>query len=307
MMKRFLACLVAVACLLTAFATVALADIMKVVNCNQWVWLRKGPNTNSEGLAHVPLGTELPNCAADEGSEWIAVTFEGQEGYIRGDKLEYVGPDVVPEEEPGVFVPTWPAPVESIDEATDYVNDFIILDTAAGGVNIKARQIFTDEFEYLMIVGLDAGGNELWKQETSTGDVSEMTQTDAFIGGTAAAPLVLMYNDWIGLSALDPATGEVVWEVLKDQVFLGGSISRAVDDNGVAYIGGYYEPEPVAIDAAGNVLWQASSADISPTWMYSLELGANGVEASYAMMLGGESGIVTYDFATGEMRNVLYD
>ena len=34
MMKRFLACLVAVACLLTAFAAVALADTMKVVNCN---------------------------------------------------------------------------------------------------------------------------------------------------------------------------------------------------------------------------------------------------------------------------------
>ena len=324
MMRRLLACIVAIACLLTAFATFALADgeiigSMKVIKCKQAVNLRKGPSTDTPSLGLVPLGTVLDGCAKVDGSEWIAVNYQGQAGYIRGDFLELIPAELQPEpalmpepEAPAeeaeveVFVPSAEAPVESINQATDYNDDFVILDQTLGDVRVIARQIFQIDNEYLMIVGLDANGNELWKKETNTGDVSELTQTDAFIGGTEAAPLVMMYNDWVGLSALDPRTGEVRWEVLKQQIFLGGSISRAVDANGVLYIGGYYGPDPVAIDANGNVLWQSSSGDLKANWMYAIELQEDGVCTRYSSMAGDKSGAVIYDY-NGTTKAVIYD
>ena len=328
MMKRILACLVAIACLMTAVATFALAETMtmRVIKVKEAVNLREGPSTDTNSVGLVPLGTELTGCEKVEGSDWIRVTYQGAVGYIRGDFLELVAvePEATPEPAPEapeapeaseggevvepaeeaaveVYVP-WAdrelaieAPVKGINDASAFNDDYTILDVDVAGVHVTARQIFTNANEYLLVVGMDANGNELWRRETATDDISEMTQTDAFIGGTAEAPLVLMYNDWHGLSAQDPVTGETRWEVTKEQVFLGGSISHVEASSGIVYIGGYYGPDPVAIDANGNVLWQASSGDLNATWMYNMELRDNGI-ACYYNQLGDGAGVVIYDF-----------
>ena len=197
-------------------------------------------------------------------------------------------------------------PVANINQATDYNDDFVILDQNVNGVRVMARQIFTKTNEYLMIVGLDGNGDQIWKRETATEDISEMTQTEAFMGGTEAMPLVLMYNDWIGLSAIDPATGDIKWDLPKDKVFLGGSISYAVGGNGVAYIGGYYGPDPVAIDAGGNVLWQASSGDQKAQWLQYITLTSDGISCYYSSMAGEKTGTIVYDY-NGTVQNVVYD
>ena len=189
------------------------------------------------------------------------------------------------------------APVESYNQETEYDDDFVILDTVANGVRVIGRQIYQPECEYLMAVGLDASGNELWKKETTTDSITELMQTDVFIAGTADAPLVMMYNACRGLSAINPTTGEVAWEIFKRDLNLGGSISHVVDGNGVAYIGGYYGPDPVAIDANGNVLWQASSGNAEATWLYRMELSGDGIACSYGKMAGEEYGTIVYDFS----------
>lgn len=188
------------------------------------------------------------------------------------------------------------APVTSYADVSEYNDDFVILDEIVGDVRVIGRQIYQQDCEYLMAVGLDAAGTELWKTETTTDNITELMQTDVFIGGTADAPLVMMYNACRGLSAIDPATGEAKWTIYKRDLDLGGSISHAVDANGVCYIGGYYGPDPVAIDASGNVLWQASSGSAEATWLYRMDLSDEGIACAYGKMAGEDYGTIIYDF-----------
>ena len=98
----------------------------------------------------------------------------------------------------------------------------------------------------------------------------------------------------------------MVWELPKKTLDLGGSISYVVDGNGVAYIGGYYGPDPVAIDASGNVLWQADSGKEAATWLYRIELQGDGIACYYGSMAGESSGCIVYGF-DGSVQNVMYD
>ena len=350
MMKRIMACLMAAICLLTAFAFAEGAS-MKVVNVNEAVNLRKGPSTDTESLAKVPVGTVVTDCVKVDRSEWYSVNYNGVAGYIRGDKLQLVeaaaepvaeapaaaegeilqpaaeaqpepaaqsavaeGTPLLPtgaaqeEAEPAPAVEeVIDAPVASIDQPTEYNDDFTILDTMVGGVRVIARQIYQEKNEYMMVVGLDGSNNTLWMKETVTDAITELMQTDVFIGGTQDAPLVMLYNACKGLSAIDPATGDVIWELAKSTIDLGGSISYVVDGNGVAYIGGYYGPDPVAIDAFGNVMWQASSGSDGATWLYRMELTDAGVACAYGSMANENTGTIVYDTATGAVVDVIYD
>ncbi|MBQ3268452.1 MAG: hypothetical protein IJH09_00890, partial [Clostridia bacterium] len=197
-------------------------------------------------------------------------------------------------------------PIESITAPSAYVDDSVILDTTLNGVRVVARQIFTDSYEYVMVVGVSAEGNLIWARETKTGNITELMQTDCFVGGTADKPLVMLYNTWTGMMALDPNTGMDAWTVLKEDVELGASITYAVDANGVLYVGGYYGPDPVAIDAAGNVLWQTSSMGAQAKWLYALEPREDGLYAHYSMLNGDKSGWVVYNY-DGTARGMIYD
>ncbi len=357
MMKRIMACLLAVLCLLTSFAF-AEGLYMKVVNVNEAVNLRKGPSTDTEALGQVPVGTVLSDCVKE--GKWYQVNFNGVVGYIRADKLEAVEapaeavseqPAAEPEPEatkkpkkkkkkakatkapveaaateapaeaaavtegqplvaegealqpeatkrPRRVVQTnvENAPVTSYADVSEYNDDFVILDQVIGDVRVIGRQIYQQDCEYLMAVGLDAAGTELWKIETTTDSITELMQTDVFIGGTAAKPLVMMYNACRGLSAVNPANGKVRWTIYKRDLNLGGSISHVVDDKGVCYIGGYYGPDPVAINTKGKVLWQASSGSAEATWLYRMDLSDEGIACAYGKMAGEDYGTIIYDF-----------
>ena len=318
MMKRFLACLIAVACLLTAFA--ALAEDMKVIKVNVAVNMRQQTNTDSAVMAQVPLGTVLTDCQRVEGTNWYAVHYEGIAGYIREDFLESVSgapaepaapaAEVAPAQEPAAPAaeeqPVFVVPVGTISEPSGYTDDFIILDTTVGGVRVIARQIFMKQNEYIMVVGLDAAGNQLWKHDSATGNITELTQTDCFMGGTEQNPLVMWYNAWAGLTAIDPITGEIRWSISREVIDLGASITYAVDGNGVCYIGGYYGPDPVAIDMNGNILWQSNSGEAGAVWLYEIVLQSQDIAAHYYNMSGDKSGWVVYTY-DGVLKGFAYD
>ena len=240
-----------------------------------------------------PESKKKKKAKATEAPAEEAAVAEGEPLVAEGEVLQ---PEATKQPRRVVQTNVENAPVTSYADASEYIDDAVILDEVVGDVRVIGRQIYQQDCEYLMVVGLDAEGKELWKTETTTDSITELMQTDVFIGGTAKKPLVMMYNACRGLSAINPANGKVKWTVYKRDVNLGGSISHVVDDKGVCYIGGYYGPDPVAISAKGKILWQASSGSVEATWLYRMDLSDEGIACAYGKMAGEDYGTIIYDF-----------
>ncbi len=283
-MKRWMACLVALALLVAAGTALAEAGeyylTMVVVNCEEWVSLRSAPDTSASRLAKVPLGGTVFECSGID--DFYYCTYEGQRGYILAKYLEpaeYGEP-----EEPG--------------------ESNAALDVWENGLHVLAERAWVGDGEYMLVTCEDADGSQRWFYETMTDDMTELTLTDAFIGGTAQDPFVMVYNAEKGLTALDIWSGEARWTLTSDQVRLGASITWAVAGDGTAYIGGYYGPDPVAIDVRGNVLWKSDSGGCF--WLSQVNLGDEEIACHYDMMSDVDGGgwvYYRYDGTTVDFRN----
>lgn len=284
-MKRFLACLTALVLALACFA--ALAEdgetylTMVVVNCDEWVSLRSGPSTSADRIAQVPLGEVVFECSRID-DRFFYCTYMGQRGYILADYLmptEYGEP-----EEP---------------DASD-----VVLDYRENGLHVLAERAGLGDGEYLLVTCEDESGDQRWFYETMTDYVTELTLTDAFIGGAVQDPFVMVYNTEKGLTALDLWSGEERWTLTPGQADLGASITHARADDGTLYIGGYYGPDPVAIDVRGNVLWRSDSGGCA--WLYEINLGDEEIACHYDLMSDADGGgwvYFRYDGSTVDFRN----
>ena len=262
-MKRMLLVLLVIALCIPAGA---LAEgTMKIVNCQDWVSLRSAPSTQAERLAQVPLGAYVTG-ECDYYSEFSLCSYNGVSGYILNEYLEAVA-----------------------------------LYAQMNNLTVLAERSYSDSGEVMELTCRDSSGSELWTRTFQSPYATELNCTDAFVGGTAAEPMVLVHVSGVGLTALDPETGSDLWTLGDDVVSLGGSLSCAVGEDGTAYIGGYYGPDPVAISVDGKLLWQSSSVygegDGYPLefwWLYELELGPDGLIATYDMSADERGGQVLY-------------
>lgn len=273
-MKRMLLVLLVIALCIPCGA---LAEgMLRIVNCQDWVSLRSVPDSGSERLAQVPLGA-LVTGEYDYGSDFSLCSYEGVSGYILNQYLEA------------------PALAAQVD-----------------GRTIIAERSYAGSGEVMELACLDANGSELWKRVFQSPYSTELDCTDAFMAGTAAEPMVLVHVSGVGLTALDLYTGQEKWTLGEDVVSLGGSLSCAVAEDGTMYLGGYYGPDPVAISVDGEVLWQSSSVygegDGYPLdfyWLYELELGPDGLTATYDMSADERGGQVLYSL-DGQMLSYCF-
>ena len=273
-MKRMLLVLLVIALCIPAGALAETA--MKIVNCQDWVSLRSAPSTQAERLAQVPLGA-LVTGEYDPYAGFSYCSYEGVSGYILNEYLE----------EPALYA--------QVD-----------------GRTIIAERSYAGSGEVMELACLDANGSELWKRVFQSPYATELDCTDAFVAGTAAEPTVLVHVSGVGLTALNLYTGQEKWTLSNEVVDLGGSLSCAVGEDGTMYLGGYYGPDPVAISADGRVLWQSSSAygeqDGYPMefwWLYALELGPDGLTATYDMSADERGGQVLYSL-DGQMLSYCF-
>lgn len=283
MLKKILATLLcAILCFscLTTFAEESETTfVMKVVNCNEWVSLRARPDKASDRLATVRLGEVVHNCQAVS-DEFILCAYDGQMGYILSEYLAPVG-DI------GVFEKI------SYDEIAGMFEP--VLNEEVNGLTILAQRDFVASSEILLLGAFDADKNPVWGWRVHS-LATELTILEAFIGGTAEKPLVMLNNAGSSLFALDPATGEMLWSLADADVNLGGSISYAIAEDGTMYIGGFYGPDPVAISADGEVLWQASAGSDDIFWLHQIEITDSGILATYDRIDNTENGgQVLYD------------
>ena len=263
-MKRILICLLALALLCAP----ALAEYRIVVNCQEWVSLREAPDTASARLRKVPLGAYVD--ALEDVGDFALCEYDGATGYILNEYLE-------PEEIGGA------------------VSSETLLEW--NGARVTAEMEYSGDDEVMTVSG-EIDGETAWTR-TLRSAATELETVNAFVGGTAEEPRVMVYAAEAGLSCLDPMTGEELWTLNDDEVHLGASQSVAVDDAGTMYIGGYYGPDPVAVTPEGAVLWQASAGSDDIFWLYELQIRDDVLAAHYDQ-LEGESGWVYYDLATGE-------
>ena len=283
-MKRILSLALA---LLLAMSGMALAEEyesnyyeeMTVVNCQDYVSLRAEPSTSSDRLAKVALGERVYDCMRYN-DQFFLCQYDGEYGYIL---TEYLEP--VPEDE----------------------SDNLVLNATLEGYHVTAERSYNGEGEILRIVCEDDAGEQLWTMETTTQDITELVLTDAFIGGAAQVPRVMVYNAETGLTALEITDGSVVWTLAPEDCALGASISHAVNGEGTMYIGGYYGPDPVAIAADGTVLWTALLDSNDIFWLYDMELQDETLAAHYDYLGDANSGWVIYDITDGSVIGIEYD
>ena len=257
-MKRlFLLSMIVLLAAVPALAENTYLGTMMVDNCESWVSLRDGPGTGCRRLAKVPLYAIVTD--AEQGpftGDFTYCNYDGQYGYIMS---KYLVPWADPEPEDG-----------------------FALDVTLEGYRVTAKKSYEDGGECLRVSCEDASGERLWSYETSTGSVAELDATEAFIGGPAQDPVVMVYNALESLTALDVATGEVRWTLAGAE--LGGGITHAVDGEGNAYIGGYYGPDPVCIDKDGQVRWRSDSGGCY--WLYNMEIVNGEIVCTYDVMDG---------------------
>ena len=268
-MKRILICLLALSLLCGA----ALAEYRVVANCQEWVSLREAPNTASARLKKVPLGATVD--ALEDVGDFALCEYDGATGYILNEYLE-------PEEIGGA------------------VSGETLLDW--NGARVFAEREYSGDDEVLTVT-CEIDGEPAWTC-TRSAVATELDTVNAFLGGTADAPRVMVYAAQQGLSCLDPMTGEELWTLTDGEVHLGASQSVAVDDDGTMYIGGYYGPDPVAVTTQGAVLWQADAGSDDTYWLYELQIRDDVLAAHYDQLIEGDAGWVYYDLATGEKLGI---
>lgn len=246
-MKKMVSWILAMLLLLLPCAF-AEGKTMVIANCDEWVSLRESASTGAQRLAEVPLGAVVTDCEWAE-SGFYRCTYQGQTGYILSDYL---------------------------DEAELYFQgeDFTVLAS-------RSYPNYTSETITLTVTVKAADGSEnIWGTTFTSPTRTELQCTNAFIGGTADKPQILVHVSGVGLYSLDVYTAEELWTIPSDKMSFGGSLSCAVDANGTAYIGGYYGPDPVAVSAEGEILWQAQPEG-DPYWLYEMEVTEEGVVATY--------------------------
>ncbi len=278
MTRKLLGVLLVAAMLLSCGAALAEKTFygdMVVINCEEWVSLRDVPGTGGKRLAKVPLYAVVTDAEWEPiCGDFIYCCYEGQYGYILSQYL--------------MMAP---------DDGAD-----IVMNEQMANLRIVAERSCIDGGEYLYIDCEDETGALRWQYETHTDDVTELTLTTAFLGGPAQDPMVLVYNAMDNLlTALEPFDGGVIWQ--KD-IDLGASNTWATSGEGIAYIGGYYGPDPVAVDYNGNVLWRADSGDCA--WLYEMELDGDRLICTYDLMDNGGSGRIIYDL-DGNLLEKHYD
>ena len=153
----------------------------------------------------------------------------------------------------------------------------ILLDCSIADRRIVASRSFEADGEILRVGCYEYETDPVWGYCTSVNYVTELTATEAFLGGTAQNPAVMIQNTDQGLYKVNIWTGEVEWIIPAKELQMSGCISYVVDDStGMIYMCGYYGPDPVAISPDGDIRWRADADNDDIYWPYHLSL-ENGV------------------------------
>ncbi len=241
----------------------AITDPMYVVNCNEWVSLWEKASASSARLAKVPLGASVDGCV-QVSDAFIYCRFGGLWGYIR---TEYLSVTEVDDPEADLTFDDLP-----------YLPDFesfctvgyLLLYETHQGYTIVASRCYTDR-EEMMAVCYDLEWKPLWQlRGVSMGEVSDVVQTDAVIGGTTEKPLLIWYIKGLGFTAYRIGPNlSAAWILPESQALdIRNTLCMGAHWDGTLY--GAFDDVLFAVSKDGELLWKTvcdKPEMIFPVWI----------------------------------------
>lgn len=305
-MKKWLAFLLCITLLCTPLCSLAEGAplTMQVVNCTEWVSLRKDPDPDSVRLLKVPLDAIVEDCTyVTDG--FVHCSYNGFYGYILSDYLmvvEVTEPE--PETEPTILdlLPSLPPYALFIEAGTN------VLEAQGNGCTVAVQRAGRITHEKIMAIGYDERGSAYWQTSDVSGPLSELTLTDAFMAGTEQDPLLVMFVAGKGFHAYAAdLTGTERWHFTDGEALnLSGSLSHAVSADGTIYAVGYYNNAPLCLNPDGSLKWKAQNdrPDIYHPW--KIQLTDTGVEVWYneSDQYEGMYNVAIYDF-NGMLQQII--
>lgn len=256
-MKRTLILFLAILMALNGCALAEMPVEMRVVNCQEWVSLRAEPSSEAQRFVEVPLGATVRGFYQSNG-DFSQCAYQGRVGYILNQYLEQSSEEL---------------------EMTGMDSGEPAFELKLSEGSVRVWQARGDAGETLYLARYSAQDERMWDYATESLETTELESLNVFLNENAEADMVMVYNSYYGLTALNAETGEKLWTLTCAEISLGGSIKTAIGQDGTMYIGGYYGPDPAAISADGKVLYRCSSlhedAQLGETtfyWMREIEV-----------------------------------
>lgn len=270
-MKKLCILALAMLMLILPCAQAEMPDTMQVINCTEWVSLRAEPDSTAQRFAEVPLGATVYGFHGSNG-DFTQCSYDGRVGYILTEYLQVTAEGDMNQ----------PLPQAEPEREISLAN---------GSVRIWRE--YANDAETLYVGRYDAEGQLMWSKATASLGATELDATEAFVNDKAETPMLMLYNSYYALMALDLETGESMWTMKFTDTSLGGSIVYDVAEDGTMYIGGYYGPDPAAISTDGRLVWRAMQMDTAFYWITEITAVEDGVAVRYDN--GGAPVLVSYD------------
>lgn len=260
---------------------------MKVINCREYVTLRETPDKTSKALAEVPLGEYVYYCSRNEKAfaaspykkqvhMFTKCEYEGQEGYILS-KFLGAAPDHEPIETKGENVLMSREEIIGSGEIEFEWNEFNVSVVAAREVVNENGAAWEK-----MRVGCFIDDEPAWGYIESVQTRDDTKKLKAFMGGTEDEPQVYVYDLEYGLMMFDLMDGTEQWLISRNACFLGdAAVVTSGPNTGILYVAGSAGPDPVAISAEGNILWQSDVDDPELGVPTSIVLKPMDIEVTY--------------------------
>ncbi len=251
-----------------------ITDPMYVVNCNEWVSLWEKASSSSARLAKVPLGAQVDGCV-QVSDAFIYCRFNGLWGYIR---TEYLSVSEVDDPEIGLTFDDLPY---LPDFETFCTAGYLVLSETYQGYTIAVSRCYNDR-EEIMAVCYDLQWKPLWQlRGVSMGELSDVVQTDAVIGGTTEKPLLIWYIKGLGFTAYKAGpTLSVAWILPESEALdIRNTLCMGVHWDGTLY--GAFDDVLFAVSADGELMWKTVCEKPELTFPFLIETGEGDVTVYY--------------------------
>lgn len=271
---------------------------MRVCWVQEWVSLREAPKKTSKQLAKIPLGDIVYSCVElKNNTMFYECEYRGQKGYVLKKYLRPAREFEPPESWSTTKTMTMDEITATGNTVLDWT-EFNMQIVAAHGTEEENKKVYE-----LLRVGCFLNGEPIWGHEEKVEMLGQSSLLKVFMGGEEDDRQVMLFDGGYGLSMLDLLSGRETWMVTTQECPMGDGAVIAVDEDGTTYIAGSDGPDPAAISAEGEVLWQADVNNPGVFDPYEIDVQSDAILVKYASGITDGYKLVTIDM-DGEVVSI---